>query len=166
MQPIQAPTSLCFFLNGHPSPQLPNPIFCLTQGRRNRAPMHPEVYHATAFEQICVPVPNSPMLTISGFAVELCAALSPPRHLEGPLGEPLHAPDPARVSSRSVSTGGRRRLGVVDRNLIGRPWLPRTLSASRPADGRALPGRPVARAAPTCACAGMGHQCWIGPGPD
>jgi hypothetical protein len=125
-----------------------------------------EVYHATAFEQICVPAPNSPMLTISGFAIELRAAPSPPRHPEGPLGEPLHAPDPARVSSRSVSTGGRRRLGAMDRNLIRWPRLPRTLSASRPADGRALPGRPVARAAPACAHAGMGHQCRIGPGLD
>jgi hypothetical protein len=81
---------------------------------------------------------------------------SPPHGRRRTVGEPLCAPDPARVSSWSVPAGGRRWLGAIDRDLLEWSPSPRTGSAFCVADRQAravsasgqYPARPHCRSGP------------------
>jgi hypothetical protein len=72
------------------------------------------------------------MQTIDGIPVEHRASSIHRRRHPSALGELLCPAAPIRVSSLLALVGGRRRLGAIDHNLIGRPQLPSTPLVFRP----------------------------------
>jgi hypothetical protein len=86
--------------------------------------------------------PKPTMQTIDGIPVERRASSIHRHRHPSALGELMCPAAPIRVSSLLALVGGRRRLGAVDHNLIGRPQLPSTPSVFRPLTaGPCLAGR-------------------------
>jgi hypothetical protein len=89
--------------------------------------------------QVHIPASRSVMPPLSELIVDRRVLSLHPHGRRRALGELLCPVAPIRVSSLSVPTGGRRRLGAINRDLIGQSPLPRTPSALPAADQRTPP---------------------------